>query len=626
MRNNKLLVSSFLTLTLLSLVVCGATYSLFTVHKEHTIDVNTGNISITPNISSLKTWSINEKEPSVGTTSGISFFTNQGSASINENNQLILNNLTPGDNVKARISINNKSSIPIQYRVKVIIEGELNDAITTTISLPNSNGVSNPLIINSKGYTSWIESSSTGIIENDIKISFPANKGNEYQNKDCIITFVIEAIQRNAYVHVSAIDELKSILKQDYNCNIILDNDLHITSTDFENMEHDSLVQTVFQETQNNILLDLNNKSIYVDSTNGQDVRSIFHSSSKGNIIFEGDGNVLYTTVGTTNGMGIFSSYGKDALIQINGLITPTNQSQTNDPFIYSLGENENAGKVIINDGQFVQTPHKTSANISSGENVIAKGGLYKVYNNVKIQDCLTIDNNYYPSKVKIDSDGAVWYQIKEKEKNTTYITNHEEFAKMIRKGGKVVLTEDIIFTSSDQLFSGMRHGAIIQYDTTLDLNGYNIVYDIPEVSDSTIFYAYSGEFNIIGEGSVTAANSTCVIWPCKNSKGVNIYGGTYQVINKVDSQYPFNIFYSSGGDLRVYNATIIWDKDTVRPFNIQNSSTYHKDQMIFYEGTIFSHNDLNEKEDDSAISIQEGCYLKEILIDGKTFYQVTKK
>lgn len=208
-------------------------------------------------------------------------------------------------------------------------------------------------------------------------------------------------------------------------------------------------------------------------------------------------------------------------------------------------------------------------------------------------------------------------------------VSTVEELSEAMEEGGYVVLTGDIAVTPETELARGNYIAAIFN-DTILDLNGHNISFDLGADKASTnprMFYVYSADLTIKGEGDLSVTNDAAVAWVTKNG-GLYVEGGNYISDNHEtgEDNSIFAIFYSSGGEIHVYDGTFTYDNlagGTNGGFNVQD---WWGHKITLYEGVLLSNEVYRQPQDNDALRIRlaEGCYLKEVEIDGQTWYQVT--
>ena len=193
-----LVLSSAAAILLAGSIMAGGTYALFTSESKTNIAVSSGTVKINASIEELKTYS-GEANSLTGDVevdndhivqNESTTFLNGGTASI-DGSKLTLTHMTPGDKVTFNINIENTSTVAAKYR--------------TVVSLDDDNGLFSGLEIKVKskefiGTKAWSSYSALGAEEISIpvEVSLPSDRGNDYQNASCDLSFVVEAIQGNA--------------------------------------------------------------------------------------------------------------------------------------------------------------------------------------------------------------------------------------------------------------------------------------------------------------------------------------------------------------------------------------------------------------------------------------------
>ena len=197
----KTIAISALTALTFGSVALTTTYALFTSEANTNVTVASGKVKVSTKIdeNSIKLYSLNETEDSVEVESSKTSFTSGASFSYdNENGTISLGKFMPGDKVEFTINATNDSNVNIKYRTVLKTEDNglfqglkvtINDVTydgSTTISDYASLSANTDFSGNNKAYKFSIE--------------LPKEAGNERQEKDCKISFNIEAIQGNAAV------------------------------------------------------------------------------------------------------------------------------------------------------------------------------------------------------------------------------------------------------------------------------------------------------------------------------------------------------------------------------------------------------------------------------------------
>ena len=226
------LAASIAILTLAVILAIGSTFSLFTSGDGNDITISSATVKVTSAIKNVETFSLG-----VETDGGK--FANLGTALSNEAEDAVtITNMTPGDEAKVTIGINNESTVLIAYRLKVTVThtGNADDTtkITDAIKVTAKQGATD--VPMNDGYTDWAYTTKNadGTINNaigDITVSIllPVEIGNDYQSDSMKVRFDIEAVQANAaqLVAVNTAEELYAALET--NGKAILLGDITLT-------------------------------------------------------------------------------------------------------------------------------------------------------------------------------------------------------------------------------------------------------------------------------------------------------------------------------------------------------------------------------------------------------------
>lgn len=197
-----IIVSAILAIIMCASLVAGATFALFTSESKVNIAVTSGKVDIKASISDLKTYSgVNlTGNPATDvleeTTTGT--FANGGTAEIDEDT-LILDKLTPGDKATFNITVTNFSNVNTKYRT-IIKRTESSDAALFGALKFNIGGVTvekSTIWKNLKGSTD--ENGTKILTYYECSVELPSDvTGVDYQDKQCGISYIVEAIQGNA--------------------------------------------------------------------------------------------------------------------------------------------------------------------------------------------------------------------------------------------------------------------------------------------------------------------------------------------------------------------------------------------------------------------------------------------
>lgn len=195
MKKTKILATSFFLVAICFVLIIGGTLALFTSKSNVNIAATSGKVNVEASIVGLKTYS-DGQETSVNGT-----FENNGTATMEENN-IMLNNMTPMDKVVAEIEVKDSSTVTHLQRVSLKAEAEeaeanLFDQLIIGLSEDNL----------SYSYygdytTAWeMKEAVTGEATKTtlyVSIELPGYVGNDWQEKQCRFSLTVEAVQGNA--------------------------------------------------------------------------------------------------------------------------------------------------------------------------------------------------------------------------------------------------------------------------------------------------------------------------------------------------------------------------------------------------------------------------------------------
>lgn len=231
-----IILTSLAAIAAAGAVVVGSTYALFTSESKTNIAVTSGKVEVVATLGNLKTYSGvdltgDPDTDKVEETETLGVFTNGGTAKIEENN-LILDKLTPGDKVTFEIAVKNNSDVKIKYRtlVKSIEDNGLFAGLKVKIADDTFTGED----IESK----WVKYNvGEGNQTITVSVELPSDAGNEYQEKSCKLAYSVEAVQSNAKVagitRVSSASEFEEAIAEGSDVDLVedikLDEPLSIT-------------------------------------------------------------------------------------------------------------------------------------------------------------------------------------------------------------------------------------------------------------------------------------------------------------------------------------------------------------------------------------------------------------
>ena len=203
-QKSSIILASLASIAVAGSVISGATYALFTSESKTNIAVTSGTVDVTATIDSLVTYSgsdltgdIAEDEAKIksyeelGISNGT--FLNGGTANIDDNGDLVLEKVTPGDKVSFNIKVKNNSNVAIKYCTIVRCDDDngLFSGLEFTINNSKYDGLANK--------TAWTTLTASGDVANvPVEVILPTDVGNAYQEKSCKVSYTVEAVQGNA--------------------------------------------------------------------------------------------------------------------------------------------------------------------------------------------------------------------------------------------------------------------------------------------------------------------------------------------------------------------------------------------------------------------------------------------
>ncbi len=196
----------------------------------------------------------------------------------------------------------------------------------------------------------------------------------------------------------------------------------------------------------------------------------------------------------------------------------------------------------------------------------------------------------------------------------------------MLIRGANIILNDDIVVDKDTPLQWGAYMFVSNGREVTIDLNGNNIIVEENSSLKTHALFttANGGTLNIVGEGTVEVKNGQSGIFHSMNANDqINVYGGTY-ISNSNNGNNALAIIYTNSGNVDVYGGKFI-------PFdNIECANAEDKQgnrlSIVFHEGTLLKHSKYYAGSDATRIQLEEGCTLKEVQIDGETWYQVVSQ
>lgn len=223
---SKIMLSSIMTIVLCACLIAGSTFALFTADAEKSITITSGNVAISASITAADLYSVgvpvdgdnNLVQDENGSfysyhkqTNGT--FANGGTAAFDNDGNLTLTRVTPGDKVVLTFTGTNIGNVIVKARYSVTVESgeELAEALVITIKDAQGNVVDTLQGLDEFVSSSW-ETLAVGsnLANTTVEILLPVDADNDYQHNNILannpnyegvsIAILVEAVQGNANV------------------------------------------------------------------------------------------------------------------------------------------------------------------------------------------------------------------------------------------------------------------------------------------------------------------------------------------------------------------------------------------------------------------------------------------
>jgi len=193
----------------------------------------------------------------------------------------------------------------------------------------------------------------------------------------------------------------------------------------------------------------------------------------------------------------------------------------------------------------------------------------------------------------------------------------------MLIRGAKIVLGNDIVIEKDTPLQWGAYMFVANGREVTIDLNGKNITVeeDASLKCNGLFTTANAGTLNIVGNGTVEIKNGQSGIFHAMNpGDKINVYDGTY-ISNSNNDSDALAIIYTNRGTVDVYGGTFV----TLEGIPVANAEDIQGNKLftVFHEGTILKYSMYYTGYDATRIQLAESCTLKEVTIEGESWYKV---
>ena len=217
-------------------------------------------------------------------------------------------------------------------------------------------------------------------------------------------------------------------------------------------------------------------------------------------------------------------------------------------------------------------------------------------------------------------ANAAVWFGD---EIIPTAVSTPDDMREAMKTpGAKIVLSDDVIIDDD----KGTGYALYAKYDCEIDLNGHDLVVDMPAKEFYGVIYALKGaKVNIVGDGSIQVnAGVGNWVW-CTGAAGeteINIYGGNWiQDSNDFDpstNDYCEGIYANREGVINIYGGFFNWG--TVPQYTLNES----REGVINVYGGTFVNFDPSQSHDSDGSYVADGYkVVSETQANGDIWYTV---
>ncbi len=188
----KALLTSILSIVACLCLMTGATFALFTSASAVNIAVTSARVEMTASVSGLKYKTLTN-QTWTDATDGKTNFDNIGGSAVLSGDTVTLDKMVPGDAVQVTISVDNASTVDVQYKIETVVEGELAPALTLKTTLEGEE-----IAITNKSTTWSIAKVGEAIADIPVSVEFPdADDNRDYMGKNASVKFIVHAVQGN---------------------------------------------------------------------------------------------------------------------------------------------------------------------------------------------------------------------------------------------------------------------------------------------------------------------------------------------------------------------------------------------------------------------------------------------
>ncbi len=492
----KTIATSLMTITMCASLAAGATFALFTSESKVNVAVTTGKVEVTAAVDELTTYSMGEATAENGT------FANGGTAKLEEGG-VVVERMTPGDGVVAKLTVENGSNVNTLQRLAMRAAGE-DDGLMRQLLIGISEDGTDYTYYNSL-VTEWTEGAA-GTATYYVNIVLPAYATDAAQDGSAEMTLTVEAVQGNA--DVSA-DEGEA-------------SEVRFVSYTTDEEANAAIAEALGAMADGETLV-LGNANTSEDWTDTNVTINVPETLAEVNICGEKLGTVTITagedsTVNLYNdannviagdvGGNSLHVYGSVETLTVNGGRAVVESGAEVGAAAAVPGEGKNADVEIAQGADVAKVTVDTSAANSSAGLTVAEGAVVPSLS-VSGDGAINIENNG-----EVQLEGAT-------------VDTVAELSVAMQLGGVVDLAADVTVVPNTEL--SKEDGDLIPAinvvkDTVLNLNGHTVattVYSGSYDYTPAIFSVMEGAtLTVNGEGTVTAEAGY------NNSYGFNVCGG----------------------------------------------------------------------------------------------------
>ena len=197
-----------------------------------------------------------------------------------------------------------------------------------------------------------------------------------------------------------------------------------------------------------------------------------------------------------------------------------------------------------------------------------------------------------------------------------------EARAAMKIPGVQIVLAENLVIDDD----KGTGYCLYAKYDCQIDLNGYDIIVDLPGKEFYGLVYALNGaKVDIVGDGDITIKSGIGqFIWStgANGDTEVNIYGGNW-ALNSLDftyvgSNYCEGLYANRAGEVNIYGGVFSW-----KGFEKYTVNESREGVVTVYGGTFINFDPRVSHDSDGSYVAEGYKVVSQTQTNGDVWYTV---